>query len=217
MKKREKDYKDNNWGGLEKDPQYNTYKKNIEKATDLKSKRMELLEEIDRKGYDRADVETLSAVVFNEAANSNQKAKEAVAYAYMNRADNDLSKIPPNNVISHFKERNILDDNLIGQDGRNLDNFKDWAPDVNNSMEAAISRLNQGTRNGHLYPLASGSTDIVQGADHWVSPEGLKNGFPDWTDAGDKFIVPGVKESEFTFYQNVPHAPSTPAYGWGNR
>ncbi len=162
---------------------------------------------------------TLANVVNNEAGTSNSKAKEAIAYAYLNRYCGIVIE-PQGAEISHYKKLNICFTSL-----NDSDKYV-FIPNFTKSLEAAGKRLSDSN------PTAN---DPTSGATHWLSPSGLgqtqKSGyyfrkkygtyFPTWARANDdpmvtqyikqgnyyknykELKISGVDDSKFLFYKGA--------------
>ena len=108
------------------------------------------------------DVLTLANIVYNEAGIANQKAKAAIAYAWLNRAG-VMREVRKNEngryvEISHYQP--------LLKRWEKLDDLKRllFLRDYSASLTAARQRLFDNTPAEH---------DPTQGATHWVSPIGL--------------------------------------------
>jgi RHS repeat-associated protein len=167
---------------------------------------------------------TLANVIYNEAASSNEQAKQAVAYAYLNRIGyNQDSEIrePKGAEISHYSRLKNRWTSFNNQDKLT------FAKEFKKSFDAAVKRLKDNNPS---------QNDPTQGSTHWVSPKGLTLGkstdtyyntefkkyFPNWArnqqwvknnpkDAAKWFdvkkfkevTVKGVQRNDFIFYRGV--------------
>jgi hypothetical protein len=175
---------------------------------------------------------TVGNVVLNEAGTSGPAAKDAIAYAWLNRTEGHVRE-PVGNEVSHYKALQARWDDQ-GLSGRLT--ILDQLPD---SLRAANVRLSDPDPAAH---------DPVAGADHWVSPQGLAGRpsgtdtyrrdydglrdvpFPSWArdPVGDaasvarlretgslyddyrEFTATGVPGREFLFYTGVNKGLNTP-------
>jgi hypothetical protein len=169
---------------------------------------------------------TLANVINNEAGTSSQTAKEAVAYAYLNRTGGVVEH-PTAAVVSGYKK---LPARWDGYDDTQRQSF---LANFVSSLKAAQVRLDDANPT---------SNDPTHGATHWVSPKGLKTydpskhgadrykrtigsakdrAFPTWARATSdpevatmqqagqlgkgyqELTAPGVPDTEFLFYTDV--------------
>lgn len=186
-KKAMKKYEVKNW---KKDKNYYDKKVNIEKLTQKKEEFNTATNEYQQYGD---EYYTLSNVIYNEAGVFSDTAKEAIAYAYLNRTGGEVRE--PNNSaeISHYSKHN--------------QNFNDYSQKTKliflnsyiTSMNAAATRMSD------TDPVKN---DPTKGATHWVSPNGLENKkrqgyyyrkeydtyFPNWARANNDPIVKEYKK-----------------------
>jgi RHS repeat-associated protein len=147
----------------------------------------------------KADAELLTDIVMNEARDSSPKAKEAIAYAYMNDTRHHMKggrvSAPPSKgtgAISHF---------ATGVTETRFQKTTDKAAYIGQAVEsltAADRRLAD----------VKGAGDPTQGATNWVSPDapGMKtkyppDGIPAWAKSMTQITVPDVPAGEFTFFK----------------
>jgi hypothetical protein len=131
----------------------------------------------------------------NEARDSDQKAKLAIAYAYVNFHKGKVELPKTKWEISYF---------YVGTEGRfekqkDDENRERYIGQIVNSLNAADARLAD---------LANKS-DPTSGATHWFSQKPIGetkvSPLPSWaTDPGvTKIVVPGVDPIRFTFFKGV--------------
>lgn len=137
----------------------------------------------------------LANIIANEANAFSMKAKEAVAYAWLNRTGGTVREPTTASEISHYKKlgSRLEDEKLKGSAGLG------WLLDFKDSVTAAEKRL------ADTVPTTN---DPTKGATHWVSPDapGMKkryppDGIPAWGKRMTKIIVPGVPAGVFTFFK----------------
>jgi len=146
-------YKERVLRQLDTDKPFSTYLAKINWCKENQT----LFNKLVKKNEHGDDLFTLANVVVNEAGTSNNKAKEAIAYAYLNRTGGQVRE-PKKNEISHYK---ILNARFAGIDTTGRYTF---VPNFIKSLEAANKRLSDPDK----------KDDPTKGATHWVSPSGLK-------------------------------------------
>lgn len=152
---RRAEYRRQNWGGVEADDRVQRYRR-----------RITLLEDIQREwnaemtgvvGTGCEEILVLANVIYNEAGSSNDPAKRAIAYAWLNRT-NGVVREPVGAEISHYE---ALTDRWNGFDLTDRLTFvQQFVP----SVRAARRRLSDAEPR---------QNDPTGGATHWVSPQGL--------------------------------------------
>jgi RHS repeat-associated protein len=230
--KKEK-YTQKNWKFTDKDSADQT--KRIEELKALKDKLAEALPSIEADNTTsdsitegRKQLLTLANIIYNEAGASNEKAKEAIAYAWMNRTKG-LAREPKGKAeISDYVELKKRWSQFSDTDRlKFIENFI-------KSIEAAAKRIADTDPAAH---------DPTGGATHWISPKSLEKynpqkhkdrykcsvgaaidrACPKWarnpsTDKEEikkmikegrlssgynEISIPGVKKTDFLFYKGV--------------
>lgn len=210
------EYKKKNWSQSDGDSPFKNF---LQRIKSCKQDKASFNKQVQQNCKHGDKIFTLANVVNNEAGTSNTKAKEAIAYAYLNMTGGTVRE-PKGAEISHYEKLNTR------FSGMNDSNKYAFLPNFTKSMEAAGKRLSDSN------PTAN---DPTFGADHWVSPSGLgkspKTGyylreeygtyFPNWARANDdpktkKYIKDGtfkktykefpindVDDGDFLFYIGV--------------
>jgi RHS repeat-associated protein len=145
----------------------------------------------------KANTELLADIVMNEARDSSSKAKEAVAYAYVNRHGGRVEAPKNKSEISHFhagvtekRFQTRFDPNANKSVATTNDEKEQYVKQITESLGAVDTRLDD---------LAN-KNDPTQGATHWISPRYLSS-TPSWTQSMTAVTVPGVPARDFTFYK----------------
>jgi len=230
----EAEYKKKNWAIDKTKGNFKNYLDRITLLDGYKEKIESIETEAKSKGAHGDDLLTLMNIVHNEAANYGDKAKLAVAYAYLNRikymGDGNIREPENDQEISHYSE---LNDRWKGftTTAEKLEFLKN----IKDSFDAAKTRFD-----------ADGKTDPTKGATHWVSPIGLESAsgsddkksgyyprnypgvgwkfFPNWARSNDwvkenpkeagkwfnvseyeEITAAGVDGKEFLFYKGVKY------------
>jgi len=210
------EYKKKNWSQSDGDSPFKDF---LQRIQSCKQDKASFNKQVQQNCKHGDQIFTLANVVNNEAGTSNSKAKEAIAYAYLNMTGGTVRE-PKGAEISHYEKLNTRFSGMTDSDKYA------FLPNFTQSMEAAGKRLSDSN------PTAN---DPTSGADHWVSPSGLpkssKTGyylrkkygtyFPDWARANNdpqtnkyikdgtfkktykEFSINGVDDGDFLFYIGV--------------
>lgn len=164
----------------------------IKKLTDLQTSLDTTYSNVS-KARGQGDTDIIADIVMNEARDSNQKAKLAIAYAYVNFHKGKV-ELPKTKAEISFFHVGVTEERF-GKSG----DQEAYIGQIVDSLNAADARL------GDL----ANKSDPTSGATHWFSPQPIGetkvSPLPPWaTGPGvTKIIVPGVEERRFTFFKGV--------------
>jgi len=145
------------------------------------------------KARGQGDADLITDIVMNEARDSDQKAKLAIAYAYVNRHKGKVELPKTKAEISHFHV-GVTEERFKKQE-----NKETYIHQIVDSLQAANARLGD----------MANKSDPTSGATHWFSPKPIGETkvrpLPPWaTKKGvTKITVPGVDPLRFTFFKGV--------------